>query len=69
MYFLNLLIQYGYNPAKLYNVGGFSIGTGFYNKAYKNIDNPKYLVKGNPLVDTSIDSITFNFMKDLTPLN
>ena len=69
MYFLNLLIQYGYDPAKLYNVGGFSIGTGFYNIAYKNIENPKYLVEGNPLIDTSEDSITFNFMKDLTPLN
>lgn len=69
MYFLNLLIQYGYNPAMLYNIGGFSIGTGFYNIAYKNIENPKYLVEGNPLIDTSEDSITFNFMKDLTPLN
>ena len=24
IYFLNLLIQYGYDPAKLFNIGGFS---------------------------------------------
>ena len=68
MYSLNLLIQYGYDPAKLYNIGGFSVGTGFENVAYINIDNPRYLVKGNALVDTSLQNITFDFMKDLTPI-
>lgn len=69
MYFLNLLIQYGYDPAKLYNVGGFSIGTGLENIAYVNIENPKYLVKGNSLVNTTGQNITFDFMKNLTPIN
>ena len=38
------------------------------NVAYINIDNPRYLVKGNALVDTSLQNITFDFMKDLTPI-
>ena len=69
MYFLNLLIQYGYSPEKLYNIGGFSIGTGFDNIAYINIENPKHLVKGNSLVSTAGQNVTFDFMKELTPLN
>lgn len=67
-YLLNLLLQYNYDASKLYNIGGFSIGTGFENKAYIGIDNPRYLVKGNPLIDTSLQNITFNFMKELTPI-
>ena len=69
IYFLNLLIQYGYQPQKLYNIGGFSIGTGLENKAYVNIENPKYLVKGNALIPTSGQNITFDFMKELTPIS
>lgn len=69
MYFLNLLIQYGYDASKLYNVGGFSIGTGFDNIAYVNIDNPKYLVKGNPTIESLEYNVTFDFMKELTPIN
>lgn len=69
IYFLNLLIQYGYQPEKLYNIGGFSIGTGLENKAYVNIENPKYLVKGNALIPTSGQNVTFNFMKELTPVD
>lgn len=66
-YFLNLLIQLGYEPSKLYNVGGFSISTGFENLAYTSIENPKYLVKGNPIL-TDVQDITFDFMKNLTPI-
>ena len=69
IYFLNLLVQYGYDPGKLYNIGGFSIGTGLNNVAYKSIENPKYLVKGNPLIPTTGQNITFDFMKGLTPIN
>ena len=69
MYFFNLLIQYGYDSSKLYNVGGFSIGTGFENIAYINIDNPKYLVKGNPTIGSIEDNTTFDFMNELTPIN
>lgn len=67
-YFLNLLIQYNYDASKLYNIGGFKIGTGFENKAYINIENPRYLVNGNPLIDSSLQNNTLNFMKDLTPI-
>lgn len=69
MYFLNLLKQYDYNPAHLYNIGGFSIGTGLENKAYINIDNPKYLVRGNGFLQSYSGYTTFDFMKDLTPIN
>ena len=68
MYFLNLLIQYGYDSSKLYNIGGFSISTGLENKAYVSIENPKYLVKGNSLIPTTGQNVTFDFMKDLTPI-
>lgn len=67
-YFFNLLIQYGYDVSKLYNIGGFAIGTGFHNIAYKNIDDPKHLVPGNPLIDHEVQNITFDFMRDLTPI-
>lgn len=69
VYFLNLLKQYGYDPSKLYNIGGFSIGTGFENIAYVDNESPKYLVKGNPFVNSIGQNITFDFMKDLTPIN
>lgn len=67
-YFLNLLIQLGYNPANLYNVGGFAINAGLESKAYINLDNPRYLVEGNPFLDANVTT-TFNFMKELTPVN
>ena len=66
-YFFNLLIQLGYNPENLYNVGGFANNAGFKHIAYKNIENPKYLVKGNMFIDTQV-SVTMNFMKQLTPI-
>ena len=68
MYFLNLLIQYGYDASKLYNIGGFSIGTGLNNVAYVNIENPKYLVEGNPLISTTNQNTTFDFFNGLTPI-
>lgn len=68
IYFLNLLIQYGYDATKLYNIGGFSIGTGLENVAYVNVENPKYLVEGNPLTVAVGKNITLDFMKDLTPI-
>lgn len=67
-YFLNLLIQYGYDPSKLYNVGGFSNNAGFEYIAYANLDNPKYLVQGNEFLNDNL-KVTFDFTKDLTPLN
>lgn len=69
VYFLNLLKQYGYDPAKLYNIGGFSINTGLENKAYKNIDDPMHLVDGNPYIQAVGKYETFDFMKGLTPIN
>jgi len=68
-YLLNLLIQYNYDASKLYNIGGFSIGTGYENKPYIGIENPRYLVKGNPLIDTTLQNVTFDFMRELTPIN
>lgn len=68
IYFFNLLIQYGYNPAYLYNIGGFSIGTGLYNTAYVNLDNPRYLVPGNSYINPVGQFESFDFMKDLTPI-
>ena len=66
-YFLNLLIQLDYDCKKLYNIGGFSISTGFENVAYINIENPTYLVKGNVMISSDINE-TFNFMQELTPI-
>lgn len=68
VYFFNLLVQYGYDASKLYNIGGFSNGTGLYNIAYIDLENPRYLVKGNPILDGSIKDITYDFMNGLTPL-
>ena len=66
-YFFNLLIQLGYDASKLYNIGGFSISTGFDNPSYLAIENPKYLVPGNSIL-TDVQDVTFNFMENLTPL-
>lgn len=66
-YFLNLLIQLGYDSSRLYNIGGFSVSTGFSNIAYTSLENPKYLVKGNNILDGATN-ITFDFMNNLTPL-
>lgn len=40
-YFINLLIQYGYDGAKCYNVGSFTTGMGS-DIAYKSYANAKY---------------------------
>lgn len=52
-YFLNLLIQLGYNPAKLYNAGSFTTGMGG-DIAYRTYADAQYLVPGTPLYDTEI---------------
>ena len=67
-YFLSLLIQLGYDASKLYNVGGFSNSTGFDNIAYIDLENPKYLVQGNPYLDNEIHE-SFNFNENLTPIS
>ena len=62
-YMINLLIQLGYDGNKLYNVCGV-IGTeGAYSYSVKG--NQKYFVKGNRIVDSSID---YSFKSKLTPL-
>ena len=43
-YLINLLKQYGYDPALLYNAGSFSNSLGP-NIAYKEYENAKYMVK------------------------
>jgi len=48
-YFFRLLHQLGYDPSLLYNVGGFDNNAGF-QPAYRNVENAKYLVKGNGIV-------------------
>lgn len=52
-YFLNLLIQLGYDPAKLYNAGSFTTGMGE-DIAYRAYSGAQYLVPGTPLYDTEI---------------
>ncbi len=66
-YFFNLLLQCGYDVSKLYNIGGFANDAGFKHIAYKNLENPKYLVEGNRFIDTQ-SNVTLNFMKNLTPI-
>ena len=69
IYFFNLLLQYGYDASLLYNIGGFSIGTGLDNLAYTKIENPKYLVEGNPIIPAVSKNETFDFMEKLTPID
>lgn len=52
-YFLNLLVQLGYNPAHLYNAGSFTNGMGT-DIAYRTYDGAQYLVSGIELFDTKI---------------
>lgn len=52
-YFLNLLVQLGYNPEKLYNAGSFTNGMGN-DPAYRILPDVKYLVEGIELYDTAI---------------
>lgn len=67
-YFINLLIQYGYDSSKLYNIGGYSISPGFGCIPYLGIENPKYKVDGNKLIDSQLNE-TLNPFSELTPLN
>lgn len=52
-YFLNLLQQIGYDPAKLINVGSFTNGMGE-DIAYSSYSEAKYLVSKTELYDTNI---------------
>jgi len=52
-YFLNLLIQLGYDGEKLYNAGSFTNGMGK-DIAYRTYKDARFLVKGIELVDTKI---------------
>ncbi|MCR5289815.1 MAG: hypothetical protein K6E51_07475 [Treponema sp.] len=61
-YFLNLLVQLGYNPEKLYNAGSFTNGMGS-DIAYRTFANARYLVSGLELSDTNV---TFT-LSGLTP--
>lgn len=67
-YFINLLVQYGYDCSKLYNVGGYSISPGLGHIPYISIENPKYKVEGNKLIDSQINE-EFNPFSELTPIN
>ena len=53
-YFLNLLIQLGYNPSNLYNAGSFTNGMGK-DIAYRSYKKARFLVPGIELVDTKIE--------------
>lgn len=62
-YFLNLLIQLGYDPARLYNVGSFTTGMGE-DIAYRTYSDAKYLIEPMELYETSI---SYNW-ENLTPI-
>ena len=62
-YLANLLIQYGYDPLKIYNVGNFSNDLGSL-VAYRNNKNAKYYVPG-----TNVFTLDYAFdFGELTPL-
>lgn len=62
-YLANLLIQYGYDPLKIYNVGNFSNDLGSL-VAYRNNKNAKYYVPG-----TNVFTLDYTFdLGELTPL-
>ena len=63
-YVINLLIQLGYNPSLLYNVGGVGGSAGIIG--YDDISSNKYFIKGVGNIGTNID---FNLFEDLTPIN
>lgn len=56
-YLINLLIQYGYNPANLYNAGSMENSLAK-NVAYFDLENNKYLVKG---IDAYRMDINYNW--------
>ena len=43
------------------------MASNFENVAYKDIENPRYLVEGNVMISSDINE-TFDFMKQLTPI-
>ncbi len=62
-YLANLLIQYGYDPLKIYNIGNFSNDLGSL-VAYRNNKNAKYYVPG-----TNVFTLDYAFdFGELTPL-
>ena len=62
-YLMNLLIQLGYDPAIMYNVGSFTNGMGN-DIAYKHYSEAKHLVEPFELYDTNI---TYKW-ENLTPI-
>lgn len=63
-YLGNLLIQYGYDPLRIYNVGNFSNDLGS-AVAYRNNKNAKYFVPG-----TNVYTLDYTFdLGELTPLD
>ncbi len=53
-YLMNLLIQYGYDETKMYNVGNFSNSLG--NQiAYREMEDARYLVNTIELYDAKVD--------------
>lgn len=63
-YVINLLIQLGYNPELLYNVGGVMNSEGY--PSYSSMNANSYFVEGTGNLDMSVK---FDFMSDLTPIN
>ena len=63
-YVINLLIQLGYTPSLLYNVGGVGGSTGIIG--YDNISSNKYFIKGIGNIGTDVD---YDLLDDLTPIN
>ena len=63
-YVINLLIQLGYNPDLLYNIGGVMNSEGV--PPYSSIESNKYFVEGHG--DMGI-TFKYDFMNDLTPIS
>ena len=62
-YLANLLIQFGYDPLKIYNVGNFSNDLGS-SVAYRNNKNAKYFVPG-----TNVFTLEYTLdLGELTPI-
>lgn len=63
-YMINLLIQYGWDPAKLYNCGSFSTGMGN-DIAYHEYESARYYLPGTDSyqISTSVD------WGELTPIS
>lgn len=62
-YMINLLIQLGYNPSLLYNVGGVSNSEGV--ASYKSIETNKYFVAGSGELGVTIN---YSIVDTLTPI-